>query len=188
MKPKTVVPRWQSKAKKIKMFAMDVDGVLTDGSIIIYDSGEEIKLWNVKDRMAFSMLRHSGAVFRTAWITGRKSRQVARRAREIGVDVLCQDCLNKGKALNRAARRFGLKMEEILYIGDDLVDVTPLKMAGLAVCPRDAHDEAKKVCDWVARVPGGRGVFREAVDAVLKAQGLWQKVIRSYDPYTERTL
>jgi 3-deoxy-D-manno-octulosonate 8-phosphate phosphatase (KDO 8-P phosphatase) len=168
------------RAKKVRLFAMDVDGVLTDGGILILDSGEEVKVWNVKDRIAFAMLRMSGADFRLAWITGRKSRQVADRAKEVGVHALHQACLDKGRALAETAERFGLSPEETLFIGDDLVDLPALGLAGLSVCPSDAADEVKKAVHWVAKTPGGRGVFREAVDLVLKAQGLYGRVLADF--------
>ena len=87
-----------AKAKKIKLIAMDVDGVLTGGEIIVLESGEEVKFWNVKDRFGFHLLRLSGAPIRLAWITGRKTRQVYDRAKEIGIDDLYQDCMRKREA------------------------------------------------------------------------------------------
>lgn len=169
------------RAKKIKLFAMDVDGVLTDGSIIILNSGEEVKFWNVRDRIGFFMLNRSGADFKLAWITGRESPQVETRAHELHVHSLYQKSEDKGKALNEILRRFNLKPEEVLFIGDDLVDLPALKIAGLSVCPSDAADTVKAACHWVTKFPGGRGVFRETVDVVLKAQGLWSAVIHQFE-------
>ncbi len=169
------------RAKKIRLLAMDVDGVLTDGSIVVLESGEEVKSWSVKDRMGFFMLSRSGAGFLTAWITGRKSRQVEARAREIGIDAVFQDCNSKGRAFLETVKRFALRPEEALFVGDDLVDLPALRMAGLAVCPCDAHEEVKKVCDYVTKAPGGKGALREVVDLVLKAQGLYKKIVDSFE-------
>ncbi len=169
------------RAKKIRLFAMDVDGVLTDGSIIVLNSGEEVKFWNVRDRIGFFMLKRSPVDFTLAWITGRESPQVETRAKELHVHSLYQKSEDKGKALFEVLRRFNLQPAEALFIGDDLVDLPALKMAGLAVCPSDAADEVKAVCHWVTQVPGGRGVFRETVDTVLKAQGLWPAVLRQFE-------
>jgi 3-deoxy-D-manno-octulosonate 8-phosphate phosphatase (KDO 8-P phosphatase) len=156
---------------------MDVDGVLTNGDILVLDSGEEVKVWNVKDRIGFFMLRALGERFRVAWITGRKSRQVATRAKEIKVSALHQNCEDKGRALEETARRLHLRLEETLFVGDDLVDLPALARAGLAVCPADAHPEVRRVCHWVARAPGGRGVLREVIDFVLESQGLMKTVL-----------
>jgi len=160
---------------------MDVDGVLTDGSIVLLKSGEEVKVWNVKDRIAFSMLEKSGRRFYVAWITGRASAQVKARAEELGVDALYQSCLDKRAALQDILRRFRLTARQALYIGDDLIDIAALKGAGLAVCPSDAVAEVKSVCSLVTRAPGGRGVFREAVDFVLRSQGLLRKVVAEFE-------
>lgn len=169
------------KAKKIRLFAMDVDGVLTEGSIILLESGEEIKFWNVKDRIAFFMLQKCGTQFRVAWITGRKSRQVAARSKEVGVGTLYQKCEDKGAALTATMAKLKILPEETLFIGDDLVDLPALGRAGLAVCPSDAHPTVKRVCQWVTRAPGGRGVLREVVDFVLEAQGRMETVLEMYE-------
>jgi 3-deoxy-D-manno-octulosonate 8-phosphate phosphatase (KDO 8-P phosphatase) len=174
------------RARDVRLLAMDVDGVLTDGTILILDSGEEVKFWNVKDRIGFFMLRRAGTPFRTAWITGRKSRQVRRRAAEIGVDFLRQDSHDKGADLRAALRRFRLRPEQALYIGDDLVDLPALRLAGLAVCPADAVGAVRAACHWATRARGGRGAFREAVDLVLRAQGLWRAVLARFEDPSRR--
>ncbi len=172
----------ERRLKKIRLLAMDVDGVLTDGKIILLESGEEVKEWNVKDRIGFFMVQRASTPFHLVWITGRKSKQVEARAAEIDA-VLFQNTDHKGRALEETASKFGLRLEETLFIGDDLVDLPALARAGLAVCPADAHEEVRKVCHWVTRSPGGRGVFREVADAVLKAHGEWKAVLdRFRDP------
>lgn len=162
----------RARLKKTRLIAMDVDGVLTAGEIIVLNSGEEIKIWNVKDRIGLFALKKFAPRFKIAWITGRSSRQVADRAREIGVDVLVQNCDHKGRALAAACKKLGLKPSEALFIGDDLVDLPAFRTAGVAVCPADAHDAVKAVCPWTTRAAGGRGAVREVIDAVLEAQGL----------------
>jgi 3-deoxy-D-manno-octulosonate 8-phosphate phosphatase (KDO 8-P phosphatase) len=159
---------------------MDVDGVLTDGGILILESGEEVKVWNVRDRIGFFMLRRFGDRFPVAWITGRKSRQVAARAREIGVAALHQRCEDKGRALEETMGRLGLTSEETLYVGDDLVDLPALRRAGLAVCPADAHPAVRRACGWITRAVGGRGAVREVIDGVLDAQGLLDGVVEGF--------
>ncbi len=173
----------ERRAKKVKLLAMDVDGVLTDGKIIILDSGEEVKEWNVKDRIGFFIMKRAG--FPLAWITGRKSKQVESRAAEIGAS-LRQHADHKGKSLEEVTGELNLRLDQTLFIGDDLVDLPALRRAGLSVCPADAHDEVKKAVHWVARSPGGKGVFREVADAVLKAQGLWKDVLAQFEDPSRR--
>jgi len=169
-----------SKAKKIKLIAMDVDGVLTGGEILIFDSGGEIKIWNVKDRLAFHLVQRSGADIKFAWITGRSSRQVSDRAKEIGIDEFYQGCMHKRKAMDEILKKHSLKPDQAVYIGDDLIDIPVLKVAGLSVCPNDAPEEVKKEVDYVSPLAGGRGVLREIVEAVLKARGLWKAAVKVY--------
>lgn len=168
------------KAKKIKLIAMDIDGVLTTGSIIVLESGEEVKAWNVRDRIAFYYARQvkSGLLF--AWISGRGSHQLEMRAQEIGIDALYQNCMKKSKALHEIARKYSLSLDEIAYIGDDLIDLPVLVKAGLSVCPRDAVPEVQDRVDLVSAYIGGKGVLREAVEIVLKAQGMWKKLVHEY--------
>lgn len=160
---------------------MDVDGVLTDGSILILNSGEEVKVWDVKDRIGLFVLKQFKNRFSVAWITGRKSPQVAARAREVGVAALVQKCDHKGLALEKTLKKLSLRSEECLFIGDDLVDLPAFRRAGLAVCPADAHPAVRRVCDWVTRAPGGKGAVREVVDAVLEAQGLMNEVLSAFE-------
>jgi len=176
-----VPPKLAARLKKVRLFAMDVDGVLTDGSIIVLESGEEVKAWHVRDRIGFFMLRESGAHFHTAWITGRKSNAVKGAAENLRIGALYQKCEDKGAALREVTRKFGLIPEEVLFIGDDLVDLPAFKAAGLAICPADAPDVVRKACRWTTKAAGGKGVFREVADAVLQAQGLWPRVIGRFE-------
>jgi 3-deoxy-D-manno-octulosonate 8-phosphate phosphatase (KDO 8-P phosphatase) len=177
--PKNII----DKAKKIKLIAMDVDGVLTGGEIIFYESGNKIKetkIWSVRDRMGFSLLRSARSDLKLAWITGRYCKHVADQAKELRIEAFVQDCMDKATAMKAIMKKFSLKPEQILYIGDDLVDVPVLKMAGLAVAPNDAIDEVLNVAGYVTNKAGGKGVFREVVELVLKARGLWNKAASKY--------
>jgi 3-deoxy-D-manno-octulosonate 8-phosphate phosphatase (KDO 8-P phosphatase) len=167
-------------ARRIKLVAMDIDGVLTGGEMIIMNSGEEIKIWNVKDRFGFHLAYRSGAGIKFAWITGRRSKQAAAQAKEIGIDFLYQDCMRKKDAIEEIMSKTGIKRDEILYIGDDLVDIPVLNFVGIGICPSDAPVELKNAADLVSKLPGGKGVLREAVEMILKAQGLWKKAGRDY--------
>ena len=169
-----------NKAKNIKLIATDVDGVLTDGSIIILDSGEEVKVWDVYDRLAFTLIRNYGNGLKLAWITGRQSRQVATRAAEVGVHYLYQKCSDKLIALNEIMKKEGISSEEVAYIGDDLLDMPPILCCGFSACPAGAVAEVKETVDYVTERPGGRGAFRELVEIILKAKGLWDEVLKHY--------
>ena len=164
----------RQKAKNIKLLAMDVDGVLTDGSIILMASGEEVKIWNAKDRLGIFIARNAGAL-KFAWISGRSSRQVSERAKELKIDCLYMGTMGKKKAFYGILKKLKLKAEEAAYIGDDLIDIPVMKEAGFSACPGDACGEAKQCADYVTAAVGGRGVLREVIEVLLKSKGIWEK-------------
>ncbi|MDO9514058.1 MAG: HAD-IIIA family hydrolase [Elusimicrobiota bacterium] len=168
-----------AKAEKIKVFAMDVDGVLTDGRLVFLESGEELKSWNVKDRIAFYILKRLG--YGVCWISGRKSATVQRVAEDMGIKGIYLGIKDKLKVWEKVKKQFGVTDDEILYIGDDLVDISLLKRAGFAVCPDDGAAEIKKLCDAVSSFDGGAGVLRETAEIILKAQGRWREALEHYD-------
>jgi len=171
--------RIKAKAKNIKMIGMDIDGVLTPGDIVVMESGEEIKSWNVKDRLGFNLARRAGNL-KFAWISGRGCKQVEQRAKELKIESVNLKRMDKCKALKEILRKFKLRAENFAYIGDDLVDIPVLKKAGLSFCPKDAPEEVKQVVDYVSKVEGGRGVLREVIELILKLQGKWEEVTREY--------
>ncbi|MFA7073837.1 MAG: HAD hydrolase family protein [Endomicrobiaceae bacterium] len=166
-----------SDAKKIKLVATDIDGVLTAGEVILLENNEEIKIWNVKDRLGSTLLKNHLPDVKIAWITGRQSKQVSLRAKELSVDYLVQSCKDKNKALLQIANEMNIDFSNILYIGDDIIDINALKYAGLSLCPKDAADEVKKCSKYISQYNGGKGVFREACEIVLKANNLWKDII-----------
>ncbi|AKL97459.1 KdsC family phosphatase [Endomicrobium proavitum] len=169
------------KAKKIKLLASDVDGVLTGGEIIILNNGEEVKIWNVKDGLGFSdLLRQVFPRIKTAWITGRKSEQVKNRAENLKIDYLVQGSSDKISALNAILSETGYDASQTAYIGDDIVDIPVLKKVGFSICPKDASCDVKKYVDYVSAFDGGEGVAREAVEIILKAKNEWKKVLEKY--------
>jgi len=167
------------KAQNIKMLGMDVDGVLTPGDIVIMESGEEIKSWNVKDRMGFNLARRSGNL-KFAWISGRGCKQVEKTAKDLKIEAIRLKRMDKNEALQEILQEFELKRENFAFIGDDLVDIPVLKRAGLSFCPKDAPEEVKQVVDYVTKTEGGRGVLREVVELILKLQGKWEEATREY--------
>ena len=164
-------------ASKIKLIATDIDGVLTAGEIIVLESGEEVKIWNVKDRQGLHTLKQNMPNIKIAWITGRKSKQVEIRAKEQKIDYLVQECKDKVKSILDIANKLSIGLSEIAYIGDDIIDLPVLKKAGLSVCPKDAVIEAKKVSKYISQYDGGKGVFREVCEILLKANNKWDEII-----------
>jgi 3-deoxy-D-manno-octulosonate 8-phosphate phosphatase (KDO 8-P phosphatase) len=168
------------KAKNMKLLAFDVDGVLTHGEIIISSAGEEIKIWNVKDGAGFVELLRVLPKIKTAWITGRKSIQIEKRAVEMNINYIVQNCLDKKAAFEKILQENGFEAFEAAYIGDDIVDIPALKIAGLSLCPMDACNEVKRSVDCVLGFKGGEGVAREVIELVIKAKGEWKKVLERY--------
>lgn len=166
------------KLTKIKLLALDVDGVLTDGSINIGNEGELFKAFNCKDGLGISAARKIG--LRVAIITGRKSSIIHHRAKELGINLLCEGVHDKFAELVRIQKELEFRQEEIAYIGDDLNDLPAFAAAGLSFAPADACAEIKAEASVVLTHTGGHGAVREAIEKILKAQGKWEAVIASY--------
>ena len=164
--------------QKIKLLALDVDGVLTDGSIYISPAGEVFKGFNAKDGMGISCALRSG--LQIAVITGRQSPIVERRCEELGITLLQQGVKDKRLALQQMAQKLGLVREEIAYMGDDLNDIPAFKASGLNLVPADAAMEVLAVADIITKARGGRGAVREAITMILAAQDNWNVIVNSY--------
>ena len=164
--------------QKIKLLALDVDGVLTDGSIYISPAGEVFKGFNAKDGMGISCALRSG--LQIAVITGRQSPIVERRCEELGITLLQQGVKDKRLALQQMAQKLGLVREEIAYMGDDLNDIPACKASGLNLVPADAAIEVMAVADIITKASGGRGAVREAITMILAAQDNWNVIVNSY--------
>ncbi|OGS25431.1 MAG: hypothetical protein A2297_00660 [Elusimicrobia bacterium RIFOXYB2_FULL_48_7] len=169
------------RAKKIKLIAMDLDGVLTKGEMIVLESGEEVKAWDIRDRLAFTLLKKSGLGIELAWITGRASKQVEMRAAELKIKYFYQGVPDKLVPYNEIMKTGSYEAAQVAFLGDDWLDIPILKRAGLAICPKDAAAEAKKHAHYISKYNGGYGVLREAVEIILKAQGAYTKVLGIYD-------
>ena len=164
--------------QKIKLLALDVDGVLTDGSIYISPAGEVFKGFNAKDGMGISCALRSG--LQIAVITGRQSPIVERRCEELGITLLQQGVKDKRLALQQMAQKLGLVREEIANMGDDLNDIPAFKASGLNLVPADAAIEVMAVADIITKASGGRGAVREAITMILAAQDNWNVIVNSY--------
>lgn len=166
------------KAKNIRLLILDVDGVLTDGKIIYTSHGEEIKAFHVKDEHGLKLLKRVG--IEAAFITGRTSPIVLRRAEELGVSMVYQKALEKKDVLQEILKEGKYIASEIAYMGDDLVDLPVLKQVGLSATVADGVEELKREVDFVSSKKGGEGAVREFIELILKAQGQWEGVIKKY--------
>lgn len=167
----------KEKARKIKWLLLDVDGVMTDGGIIL-SGGLEIKRFHVQDGLGINLAQRAG--LRVGILTGRESEAVARRARELEIEEVSQGCSSKLEAYLHVLERYGLKDEEVAYMGDDLPDLPLLRRVGLAFAVANAVPEVKRQADHVTQKAGGEGAVREAVELLLRLMGQWEKVIASY--------
>lgn len=152
----------QDILKKIKLLALDVDGVLTDGKIIYNDLGQEFKCFNAKDGQGLAMLTKTG--FDVAVITARTSNIVLKRAEDLGIKYVFQGVKNKLEQLDEILEALDLTYEEVAYMGDDLPDIPVLEKVGLKTCPNDAVLEVRKICNYIAKKNGGEGAVRELTD------------------------
>ncbi len=159
-----------SAAQGIKLLILDVDGVLTDGSIILDNLGNELKSFHVRDGHGIKMLMNAG--IRVAIITGRQSKVVDIRASELGIRDVFQKCYDKTRAYRELAHRYSLNDSEIAYVGDDIVDIPMLEKCGLPVAVADAEEEVKACALLTTRRAGGRGAVRELCDLLLHAKTL----------------
>jgi 3-deoxy-D-manno-octulosonate 8-phosphate phosphatase (KDO 8-P phosphatase) len=169
-----------SRARRIRLLLLDVDGVLTDGSIQIGPDGREAKTFFVRDGTALVWARREG--LQVGLLSGRTSEATTRRAAELGLDpgFVAQGEADKSAAFRRLTGLAGVGADEAAYMGDDLLDVPVLREAGLSGAPADAVDEVRAAADWVSARPGGRGAVREFVELVLGAQGRWGAVAAAY--------
>jgi len=167
------------KAKKIKLLLLDVDGVLTDGSIIYGEADQEFKLFNVKDGLGIKLAQ--AARIQIGIITGRTSEVVKKRADELNIEILHQGQKDKLEAYEQIKKQFNLTDNQIAYIGDDLNDLTLIQQVGLSIAVNDACDEVKKEVDYITEKPGGKGAVREVTELILKNQGKWHALMGSYN-------
>lgn len=165
-------------AKNIKLLILDVDGVLTDGSIILDNEGNEFKIFHVRDGHGIKMLVRAGV--QVAIVTGRQSKVVERRARELGITEVYQRSHIKTVAFDHIIKKYGLNEKEVAYVGDDIVDIPVFKRVGLSVAVDDAMAEIKDYALMVTENRGGRGAVREVCDFLLKAKGLWKPATGEY--------
>ncbi len=169
----------RQRAKRVKLFLCDVDGVLTDGSIFI--GGErEFKRFNIRDGLGIVVARRAG--LKVGWVSARPSLATKLRADELKIDFLVQqgDAISKTAAIEALLAQEKLNWNEICFVGDDIIDLGPLTRAGFAVAVGDGVAEAKAAAHYVTKAAGGRGAVRETIELILQAQGHWQAFVKKY--------
>ena len=164
--------------KSVRLLILDVDGVLTDGKVIYTDSGEEIKRFDVRDGHGLKLLMRSG--IDVTLLTGRESRVVLHRARDLGIEHVYQKALNKIEVYETILTKRNLKDKEVGFVGDDLVDLPVLRKVGFSAAVPDAVPEVKEIVDYVTSKKGGEGAVREICELLLKAQNKWEQVTEKY--------
>jgi 3-deoxy-D-manno-octulosonate 8-phosphate phosphatase (KDO 8-P phosphatase) len=166
------------RLKKVRLLLLDVDGVLTDGRITLDDNNVQSKAFDVTDGHGLKMIQRVGV--EVGIITGRTSRVVEHRAKELGIEIVHQGAKDKLVVARQILSEKGIKPDEVAYIGDDIVDLPVMLQVGLAATVADAREEVKSRAHWVIDIPGGRGAVREFCDTLLKAKGEWEALTKRY--------
>ncbi len=162
----------------IKIIVMDVDGVLTDGRIVLDDNGVEYKFFDVKDGHMIHIALDAG--IRVAWISGRYSEVTKKRADQLKIVDLFQNQHKKIEALKNIKNKYSYEYKNMAYIGDDLIDIPPMIVCGFSACPNDAVEDVKRVADYVSAYNGGRGAVRDIMEFIFKKLDLWDSVLEKY--------
>ena len=156
---------------QITTFIFDVDGVLTDGSIQISTSGELLRTMNIKDGYAMKYAREQN--FTICVISGGKNEGVRHRLKGLGITDIYLGCSDKVEQMEEFLDIYNISPEEVLYMGDDIPDLYPMKKIGLPCCPQDAASEIKEISRYISHRKGGKGCVRDVIEQVLKVQGKW---------------
>ena len=172
-----VSPRLAAKLAGVRLFLCDVDGILTDATVVM-GGGAEYKVFNVQDGLGLRLLQRCG--IKVGWISARPSPATNQRAEDLKIDFLHQSAGSKVAAVEAILRQAGRRWEEICYMGDDIVDLGVLRRVGVAVTVANAIPEAKALAHYVTSAEGGRGAVREVVHLILRAQHQWERLVREY--------
>jgi 3-deoxy-D-manno-octulosonate 8-phosphate phosphatase (KDO 8-P phosphatase) len=174
-----------SSAVSIRLIVSDVDGVWTDGKIIYSGENREAKEFNVRDGLGAKLAQKAG--IRIVLLTSRRSEALERRARELGIADLHQGAANKLEECERIVTALGARMDEVLYVGDDLPDLAPMRRVRLSAAPSDAAPEVRAAAIWKLESRGGEGAFRELVERLLRERGDWEAVVREFEMGTDKS-
>lgn len=164
----------------IQMLVLDVDGVLTDGTIIVNADGSESKSFNTLDGHGIRMWQRAG--LQVAFLSGRQSEPTKQRADQLQINHCLQNCFNKLTSLKQLLQQSDIPAEKVAYIGDDLTDLPAIQYAGFGVAVANAVDEVKQYADYTTTRTGGSGAVREVIEYILKKTGRWQELMQKYLP------
>ena len=168
----------EDKAARLRLLLFDVDGVLTDGTILVHADGNESKQFSIRDGTGIVYAHRAGLL--TGLLSARESAATVHRAAQLSIPIVHQSRLDKLDVYEQILAERGLVDAEVAFMGDDLLDLPVLRRVGLSACPADATAEVREHVDWVSPSPGGRGAARDLVEFVLKARGEWGAIIRGY--------
>lgn len=169
----------QAKAARIKLILFDVDGVLTDGKVLIDSDGTESKTFGIRDGIAMVWAERSG--IKVGFLSARTSSTTLHRAAQLGITLVYQGVTSKLAAYERIIADERVTHADVAYMADDIVDLAVLARVGLSTAPADAVPEVRARVDWVSQANGGDGAARELVEAILRAQGRWDAIVASYE-------
>lgn len=168
----------QERCLPIELIISDVDGVLTDGGVVLDNEGIESKRFHIRDGMGVRLWQKAG--YRFGVLSLRSSQSLKVRAAELGIDIIRQGVPDKLATLNQILRELSLSLPQVCYVGDDLPDLRVARAAGLGVAVADACQELRNAAHYITAAPGGTGAIRETVEVILKSQGRWDDVIQAY--------
>jgi 3-deoxy-D-manno-octulosonate 8-phosphate phosphatase (KDO 8-P phosphatase) len=168
----------QAKASAVRLLLFDVDGVLTDGTVLMHADGSESKTFHIRDGAALVWAQRAG--LSVGLLSARTSGATAQRAAQLGIRIISQGIARKADAYDGILRQTGLEDAAVAYMGDDLLDLPVLTRVGLSAAPADGAAEVRARVDWVSPSVGGRGAVRELIELVLRSQGRWDEVVQQY--------
>jgi 3-deoxy-D-manno-octulosonate 8-phosphate phosphatase (KDO 8-P phosphatase) len=176
--PVAVSSELRMRLAAVRILVCDVDGTLTDGTVVFDSAGNEARAFHIQDGLG--MVAAAGVGLRTVWISGRDSPVVRRRAEELRIARLMQGVRDKSAAVKDVVDEFGVSHTEIAFIGDDINDIPGMKASGISLCPEDASQDVLATADWVLHKQGGRGAVREAIELILSCRGEWELARDAY--------
>jgi 3-deoxy-D-manno-octulosonate 8-phosphate phosphatase (KDO 8-P phosphatase) len=168
----------EERAARVRLILFDVDGVLTDGTLLLHADGTESKTFDIKDGTGIVWAQRLGLT--VGFLSARSSAASAQRAAQLGITLVHQGVASKLETYDQIADSLMLDDDEIAYMGDDILDLPVLSRVGLAAAPADAAPDVRSRVHWVAQARGGAGAARELIELILRAQGLWDSVLATY--------
>ncbi|MGE3508165.1 MAG: KdsC family phosphatase [Vicinamibacterales bacterium] len=168
----------EERAARVRLLLLDVDGVLTNGTVVVHSDGSESKPFAIRDGIGLVWAQRAG--LKVGILSARHSATTPHRAAQLGITLIYQGVKSKADAYAQITADLGVTDADVAYMGDDIVDLAVLSRVGFGAAPADAVDEVRLLAHWVSRYPGGQGAVRELVELLLRAQNRWDEVVSSY--------